>query len=311
MPVEASLALRWRRRIGLQTTLGAGVGISNGYGAPDARVILSVGYRHSWSPAAGGRSEATPRPGPPLPPLGRRPSSGSVASSPPPRRAAAMSGAPPSPSPEDLERAAASDPDPDGDGVPSSVDRCPNAPEDRDGFQDGDGRTYSLIHRYNHFGPLPHLLKPRQRIWLPGKASGPLGGVTWLRRDVKERAPRTLDWKPAQSGQALWKLHRVATGPSSIAGIRFLDASRLRMRAEALLGDLRRRLLRVQTSRLLQRGPDGTLEAVGLVQVRPPAGVAAVELSHMDRSQHHASGVDALFLLDYTIYVLGIMVRLC
>jgi hypothetical protein len=31
------------------------------------------------------------------------------------------------------------DPDNDGDGIPDTVDKCPNEPEDFDGFQDGDG----------------------------------------------------------------------------------------------------------------------------------------------------------------------------
>ncbi len=33
----------------------------------------------------------------------------------------------------------ASGPDRDGDGVPDDVDKCPDEPEDRDGFQDDDG----------------------------------------------------------------------------------------------------------------------------------------------------------------------------
>jgi OmpA-OmpF porin, OOP family len=31
------------------------------------------------------------------------------------------------------------DPDNDGDGIPDAIDKCPNDPEDRDGFQDADG----------------------------------------------------------------------------------------------------------------------------------------------------------------------------
>ncbi|HEX4453935.1 MAG TPA: OmpA family protein [Kofleriaceae bacterium] len=31
------------------------------------------------------------------------------------------------------------DPDNDGDGIPDTVDKCPNEPEDKDGFQDADG----------------------------------------------------------------------------------------------------------------------------------------------------------------------------
>src|SRR5262249_46956722 len=32
------------------------------------------------------------------------------------------------------------DPDNDGDGIPDSIDKCPNEPEDFDGFPDADGR---------------------------------------------------------------------------------------------------------------------------------------------------------------------------
>ncbi|MDY0004925.1 MAG: LysM domain-containing protein, partial [Polyangia bacterium] len=51
----------------------------------------------------------------------------------------------------------------------------------------GDGRKYGLIHRLNDLGPLPHLLKPGQVLWLPGSGEGPLAQVSWLRRDVKAR----------------------------------------------------------------------------------------------------------------------------
>jgi len=39
----------------------------------------------------------------------------------------------------DFDTAVDRDPDPDGDGIPTPLDRCPNEPEDRDGFQDDDG----------------------------------------------------------------------------------------------------------------------------------------------------------------------------
>lgn len=99
----------------------------------------------------------------------------------------------------------------------------------------GDGRKYRIIHRYNRLGPLPHLLKPGQRLWVPRQVTGPLAHLTWLLRDVEERSARALDWRHARKNQGLWKLHRVATGAASSARIEFLDASRIRMRPEALL----------------------------------------------------------------------------
>ncbi len=99
----------------------------------------------------------------------------------------------------------------------------------------GDGRKYDIIHRYNNLGPLPHLLKPGRTLWLPAKASGPLGHLVWLNRDVRAKAPREVEWKRARRNQGLWKLYRVATGQKSSARIRFVDRSSLRMRPEALL----------------------------------------------------------------------------
>ena len=50
------------------------------------------------------------------------------------RRKAAAAPAPPPP-----QRRAQVDKDTDGDGIPDSIDKCPNEPEDKDGFQDEDG----------------------------------------------------------------------------------------------------------------------------------------------------------------------------
>jgi OOP family OmpA-OmpF porin len=46
---------------------------------------------------------------------------------------------PPPPPVQPLTPAPAVDKDTDGDGIPDSIDKCPNEPEDKDGFQDEDG----------------------------------------------------------------------------------------------------------------------------------------------------------------------------
>ena len=45
----------------------------------------------------------------------------------------------PKPAPPAQPKAAPADPDSDGDGIPNSKDKCPNDPEDFDGFEDEDG----------------------------------------------------------------------------------------------------------------------------------------------------------------------------
>lgn len=165
-PVEARFGLRWRHRMGLQATLGAGVGLTSGYGAPDVRVLLLLGYRYRWRrrPAVRIAAEPGPRAGPGAPgPRAARAAAGRRAPPGAPRPRAVRPGParampphhprvetssigrpralppPPRPDPRALNRAAAQDPDPDGDGLPAPADRCPLQPEDRDGFEDQDG----------------------------------------------------------------------------------------------------------------------------------------------------------------------------
>jgi hypothetical protein len=99
----------------------------------------------------------------------------------------------------------------------------------------GKGEKYTVIHRYNRLGPLPHLLKEGQALRLPLSAQNPDARIGWLRRDVRARAPYAVDWRRAKRDMGLWKLYKVSTGESSAAGISFEDASKLRMRESALL----------------------------------------------------------------------------
>ena len=133
VPVEALGALRWRHRSGFVLTGGMGSGLTSGYGAPDVRALLAVGF--TLGESRGHLRQATADPQNDTQPAepGKRP---------PPKKAPVAR--PPAPALVTLtaaafDQAAAADPDPDGDGIPSSADRCPRQPEDLDGFQDKDG----------------------------------------------------------------------------------------------------------------------------------------------------------------------------
>ncbi len=102
LPLEVLAGLRWRINDTWVASAGMGRRVGRGYGSPDFRAVAGLGWNGEWKTPAGG---------PPPPP-------------PPPRP-------PPVPPPPP--------PDADGDGIPDAVDRCPNLPEDKDGFQDDDG----------------------------------------------------------------------------------------------------------------------------------------------------------------------------
>ncbi len=142
-PMEALLAVRWRHRSGLALTTGAGVGLTDGYGAPDFRLLVTVGYalalkkgsrqpepqfltrRRAASPSR--RVGHRPRES-----VGHRPRE-SVGHQP------RESVGPKKISATDFDKAASRDPDPDADGIPTSRDKCPHQAEDMDGFEDTDG----------------------------------------------------------------------------------------------------------------------------------------------------------------------------
>ncbi len=132
VPVEALGGLRWRHRSGLVLTGGMGSGITSGYGAPDVRALLAVGYTLGGSrPAAATPATPVASGDPDQPNTRPAPERAPVARPPAPTKVTLTAAA--------FDQAAAADPDPDGDGIPSSRDRCPKEPEDRDKFQDEDG----------------------------------------------------------------------------------------------------------------------------------------------------------------------------
>lgn len=100
----------------------------------------------------------------------------------------------------------------------------------------GSGKKYTIIYKYNRFiGRPPFLLKPGQVLRLPVGGVLPEAQVTWTKRDVKAKPPRSLDWLTARERMNLWKLYRVSTGDESAVHILFEDESDLRLRDNALL----------------------------------------------------------------------------
>lgn len=100
----------------------------------------------------------------------------------------------------------------------------------------GSGDKYKIIYTYNDYlGKPPFLLKPGQVLKLPVLGTGPEAQVEWLKRDVKAKPPRSLDWLEARQRMNLWRLYRVSTGDESAAHIVFEDTSDLKLRENALL----------------------------------------------------------------------------
>ncbi|MCA9524091.1 MAG: hypothetical protein KC609_24155, partial [Myxococcales bacterium] len=133
IPVELLGALRWRSPFGLILTLGAGFGATHGVTASDFRAFVSLGYGGSLV----GRPRSRERDlEPTLGPTTRRPSpTAPTVTEPtktliPPFVAKRLLSAP------QLDRLTIVDDDYDGDGIPLSRDKCPNEPEDIDGFED-------------------------------------------------------------------------------------------------------------------------------------------------------------------------------
>ena len=125
-PLEAILGIRVQPVCGFNIGLAGGTGISRGYGSPDFRGVLSLGWSDSQcptEPAAMVVEEAV---------IGDIDHDGILDN---------VDQCPNEP--EDIDsfedENGCPDPDNDQDGILDVNDRCPLEPEDRDGFQDEDG----------------------------------------------------------------------------------------------------------------------------------------------------------------------------
>ncbi|MFK7989452.1 MAG: OmpA family protein [Sandaracinaceae bacterium] len=114
-PIEGLLGARVYPVEGLEVGLAGGVGLQRGYGSPDFRGVLSVGYATPGEVPAGDRDEDG--------------LNDDVDECPD--------------EPEDMDEFSdedgCPDPDNDADGLLDGVDECPNEAEDRDGLGDEDG----------------------------------------------------------------------------------------------------------------------------------------------------------------------------
>lgn len=100
----------------------------------------------------------------------------------------------------------------------------------------GSGDKYPIIYKFNKFiGPAPYILAPGQVLTLPEGAVMPEAQVEWLKKEVRAKPPRSLDWLSASTKMNLWKQYQVSTGDESAVHIVFEDDSDLRLGDNALL----------------------------------------------------------------------------
>jgi len=123
-PVEVLAGMRWRSGGGVTVSGAAGSGVTEGYGAPDFRVLFALAFNVP-SPE---RYEE------PIVPASRNERRDDWHE----RRTDGNMKGPPVTDAK-FDEIARTDPDTDGDAVTSPGDVCPDIPEDRDGFNDGDG----------------------------------------------------------------------------------------------------------------------------------------------------------------------------
>ncbi len=133
-PIEALLGVRVYPGQGWAVGVAGGTGFQRGYGSPEVRGVLQVGWSAPVEEAAAPAELPPPPPPAPVAP-------------PPPADAdgdGILDDVDKCPNePEDFDgfedEDGCPDPDNDGDGILDADDKCPNEPEDFDGFEDEDG----------------------------------------------------------------------------------------------------------------------------------------------------------------------------
>lgn len=108
--LEGTGGVKFHHESGLVAGAAAGPGFLRGFGSPDVRAVLTVGFRTGLE-----ESKEEPPPSKPVCEFGPEDRDGF----------------------EDGDGCA--DPDNDGDGLLDADDQCPNEPEDKDGFEDANG----------------------------------------------------------------------------------------------------------------------------------------------------------------------------
>jgi len=156
----------------------------------------------------------------------------------------------------------------------------------------GNGDKYQLIYKNNKFiGLAPYILKPGQVLTLPEGEVTPEAQVAWMRKEVKAKPPRSLDWLEASNKMNLWKQYQVSTGDESAVHIVFEDTSDLSLGDNAIMviygGSIKNAKTRERTKTqvLLREGTvRGGLAAldgkVAPLQVDTPSGT--IEMNSTD-----------------------------
>ncbi|MCB9595759.1 MAG: FecR domain-containing protein [Sandaracinaceae bacterium] len=103
----------------------------------------------------------------------------------------------------------------------------------------GDRRRYDIVHAYNeNLGPLPHRLRPGQRLVLPivaVRADGPDAEVTAMQPNVRGRPSEQRDWRSLQLGTDLERGWRVNTLERAFAELTFRDETQVSLRENTVV----------------------------------------------------------------------------
>ncbi|MBL4634880.1 MAG: FecR domain-containing protein [Kofleriaceae bacterium] len=99
----------------------------------------------------------------------------------------------------------------------------------------GNRGNYKLIHVHNSLGPLPHKLKPGQKLNLPILSEKSQAVLSVKRGPVRFRPAAKSDWDSAKPGMDLYKAWRVNSRKQAAAELTFRDNSKLTMRENTVV----------------------------------------------------------------------------
>ncbi len=166
----------------------------------------------------------------------------------------------------------------------------------------GDRRRYDVVHAYNpDLGPLPHRLRPGQRLVLPivdARADGPDAEVTGMQPAVRGRPGEARDWCSLALGSDLARGWRVNTLERAFAELTFRDETQVSLRENTVVvifgasaSDTRQSASEAQLDRGSLRARLAELRGRGVRVTTPSAraelsgGAAVVSVDETDTSR--------------------------
>lgn len=99
----------------------------------------------------------------------------------------------------------------------------------------GKRSLYKVIHKHNALGPLPHKLKPGQKLNLPVSRQKSQAILSVKRGPVRFRPATITTWDSAKPGMDLYQAWRVNSRKQAAAELTFRDKSKLSMRENTVV----------------------------------------------------------------------------